>query len=69
MKSLPHAIPGPSCASALNLLLANAATLAVALALGWDLAWLLWPYWVQSVVIGWYARQRMLALRAFSTSG
>lgn len=55
--------------SARNLLLSNGATLAAALALHWDAGWLLWPYWVQSVVIGWYARQRMLALRQFSTEG
>ncbi len=55
--------------SARNLLLANVATLASALALQWDPGWLLWPYWMQSVVIGWYARQRMLALRQFSTEG
>jgi hypothetical protein len=30
---------------------------------------LLWPYWAQSVVIGYYARKRMLALETFSTAG
>jgi hypothetical protein len=52
-----------------NLLLSNVATLAAALALHWDLAWLLWPYWIQSVIVGWYARRRMLALDRFSTEG
>jgi len=52
-----------------NLLLSNGATLAAALALHWDVAWLLWPYWIQSVIIGWYARKRMLALDRFSTEG
>lgn len=55
--------------SARNLLVANAFTLGAALALRWPLGWLLWPYWIQSVVIGWYARKRMLALRRFSTEG
>ena len=55
--------------SARNLLLANAATLAAALAFDWGVGWLLWPYWLQSVVIGWYARRRMLALQRFSTEG
>lgn len=55
--------------SARTLLLANAATLAAALVLDWPAGWLLWPYWIQSVVIGWYARKRMLSLRQFSTSG
>ena len=56
-------------ASARHLLLANAATLGAALLLHWPAGWLLWPYWLQSVVIGWYARRRMLALDRFSTEG
>ena len=56
-------------ASSRNLLLSNAATLAAALVLQWDLGWLLWPYWIQSVIVGWYARCRMLALDRFSTEG
>lgn len=55
--------------SARNLLLSNAATLAAALAFDWNAGWLLWPYWMQSVVIGWFARRRMLALKQFSTEG
>lgn len=55
--------------SARHLLLANAATLGAALLLHWPASWLLWPYWLQSVVIGWYARQRMLGLDRFSTEG
>jgi len=38
----------------------------------WPLVTLLWPYWVQSVIIGWYSRKRILALGPFSlanTSG
>jgi len=60
---------GPMSDSARNLLLANGATLAMAIALGWDVGWLMWPYWIQSVIIGFYARKRMLALREFSTKG
>lgn len=55
--------------SARNLLLSNAATLAAALVFDWNVGWLLWPYWMQSVIIGWYARKRMLALHRFSTEG
>lgn len=55
--------------SARNLLLSNAATLAAALAFDWNVGWLLWPYWMQSVIIGWYARKRMLTLHRFSTEG
>jgi hypothetical protein len=52
-----------------NLLLANAVTLALALIFDWSPSWLLWPYWIQSVIIGWYARKRMLTLDRFSTRG
>lgn len=48
---------------------ANALTLAFAMALGWSAGMLLWPYWLQNLVIGWYAIQRMRALRRFSTEG
>lgn len=60
--------PAPR-SSALALILANAATLVAALIFHWAPAWLLWPYWIQSVIIGWYARQRMLNLAQFSTEG
>lgn len=55
--------------SARNLLLSNAATLAAALFFRWDVGWLLWPYWIQSVIVGGYARKRMLELADFSTEG
>ena len=55
--------------SARHLLLSNASTLAAGLLLHWNVGWLLWPYWMQSVIIGWYARKRMLALGKFSTKG
>jgi hypothetical protein len=52
-----------------NLILANAAATALALVLRWPLDTLLWPYWIQSVIIGWYSRRRILALHEFSTDG
>ena len=55
--------------SARDLLLSNLLTLAMALAFDWPIGWLLWPFWIQSVVIGWYARKRMRALRDFTTEG
>ena len=55
--------------SARHLLLSNAATLVAGLLLHWNVSALLWPYWMQSVIIGWYARKRMLTLDQFSTSG
>lgn len=51
------------------LLLANAALLGVALWQRWPLNALMVPYWIQSLVIGWYARRRILALGRFSTEG
>lgn len=56
-----RAIPG--------ILAANAITLAVALWQQWPATMLLWPYWAQSLVIGWFARRRLLALERFSTEG
>lgn len=47
----------------------NVLTLVLAVWQDWSLEELLWPFWLQSVVIGWYARQRILALRKFSTEG
>ncbi|MBI1907588.1 MAG: hypothetical protein HYS20_15330, partial [Rhodocyclales bacterium] len=47
----------------------NVLTIAVAVAKGWGVAQLLWPFWIQSVIIGYYARRRMLALQEFSTDG
>jgi hypothetical protein len=52
-----------------SLIVANVAALALALWFQWPLALLLWPYWVQSLVIGWFSRKRILALQDFSTEG
>lgn len=51
------------------ILAANIATIAAALLFGWGLGQLLWPYWIQSVIIGFYARRRMLMLQDFCTEG
>jgi len=56
----------------LGIVAANALTIALAWWQHWPLVTLLWPYWLQSVIIGWYSRKRILALGAFSlanTSG
>lgn len=47
----------------------NALTVGVASWQEWPLVLTLWPYWCQSLVIGWYARRRILALRTFTTTG
>jgi hypothetical protein len=59
----------PRKSATLELLVSNALTLVFALWQDWPLAMLLWPYWLQSVIIGWYAARRMLALQDFSTEG
>ena len=51
------------------LLISNAVAAGMALVLRWPLETLLWPYWIQSVIIGWYSRKRVLALKNFSTEG
>jgi hypothetical protein len=52
-----------------GILIANAVTVLIALWQQWPLALLLWPFWIQSVVIGWYSRKRILALKQFSVEG
>lgn len=52
-----------------SLVVANVAAIGLGLWQDWPLGSLLWPYWVQSVVIGWYSRRRILSLKRFSTEG
>lgn len=52
-----------------SLVIANAITIAMALAFSWPTATLMLPYWIQSVVIGFYSRKRILSLHQFSTEG
>ena len=59
-------------AGILGVVATNLAAIAIAWWQHWPLVTLLWPYWMQSVIIGWYSRRRILALREFSlenTSG
>lgn len=53
----------------LLILVSNVYTMYVAKTEHWSLDQLMLPYWIQSVVIGWYARRRILALRGFSVEG
>lgn len=55
--------------AALGIVASNLLTLVIATWQDWPLALMLWPYWCQSVVIGWFARKRILALGTFSTEG
>jgi Family of unknown function (DUF6498) len=56
-----------SSQSTLSLVVVNVAAVGVALGLDWPVQALMWPYWIQSVVIGYYSRRRILALGRFST--
>lgn len=51
------------------LLFSNLLTLVLAVWQHWNVAELLWIYWGQSVIIGWFNVQRILGLERFSTSG
>lgn len=57
----------PMDRSSLALILSNVFTLLVAVVGGWTLADLMWIYWGQSVVIGYYNWQRIRLLQDFST--
>ncbi len=55
--------------SLIVLFLSNIVTIIIALWAGWQLADVMWVYWAQSVIIGFYNWRRMRALKNFSTSG
>ena len=59
----------PADRSTLVLLLSNLLTIAMALIQGWDVSVLMWIYWGQSVVIGYFNVHRILDLERFSTDG
>jgi Family of unknown function (DUF6498) len=52
-----------------SLIVTNVSTIGLALFFQWPLGLLLFPYWFQSVIIGWFSRERILALHSFSTEG
>lgn len=49
------------------LLLSNFATILFAVVQQWDVSVVMWIYWGQSVIIGYFNVRRMLALKQFST--
>ena len=61
--------PLPRDSAVNGILLSNAITLALAWWAGDGLIFLLWPYWIQSVVIGYFAQRRIRRLRDFSVEG
>ena len=52
-----------------GILASNLLTLVVAFVFHWDVRDLLWPYWMQSVVIGAFAARRMFVLQRFDVEG
>jgi len=48
---------------------ANVGTIVIAIWQDWGLIHLLWPFWIQSVIIGVFARKRMLVLKDFCVEG
>ena len=52
-----------------SILFGNLCTLAIAWWQEWGMLALLWPFWIQSVVIGYFHYRRIQALRQFSTEG
>lgn len=61
--------PRPRDQALWGIVASNLVTLAAALWQDWSVLQLMWPFWAQSLIIGWYARQRMLKLVEFSTAG
>lgn len=61
--------PLPRDSAVNGIVLSNAITLALAWWAGDGLLFLLWPYWIQSVVIGYFAQRRIRRLRDFSVEG
>jgi len=59
----------PRNSALLAILLSNLATLLLAVLLDWSILHLMWPFWLQSLIIGWYARRRILKLVDFTTEG
>lgn len=52
-----------------GIVVTNVLTLVMAVWQDWSVLQLMWPFWMQSLIIGWYARRRMLMLESFCTRG
>jgi len=55
--------------SSKSLLFSNIFTMVIAVVEGWSISDVMWIYWGQSIVIGYFNWRRILALREFSTDG
>jgi hypothetical protein len=61
--------PRPRDEALWGIVISNLVTLTAALWQDWSVLQLMWPFWAQSLIIGWYARRRILGLVEFSTAG
>lgn len=55
--------------SVVVLLLSNLLTIALAVYQHWDIFVVMWVYWGQSVIIGYFSFRRIMDLKSFSTAG
>ncbi|MBU0649417.1 hypothetical protein KJ969_04985 [Patescibacteria group bacterium] len=55
--------------STYSLILANLATIVLAVAQGWNFSTLIWSYWLQSLIIGLFQFFKILDLKQFSAKG
>lgn len=53
--------------SSISLLLSNIIVIILAILQKWDVATVLWVYWMQSIIIGFFQFMRILSLKKFST--
>ena len=54
-------------ASFISLLISNVAVIVLSMIEKWDVATVLWVYWMQSVIIGFFQFVRIVSLKKFST--
>lgn len=59
----------PADRSLWGIVLTNVLVLILALSFDWPLSMMLWPYWLQSIVIGAYNVRRILVLDRYTTDG
>lgn len=64
--TLPNAVTRKSI---INLVAVNLGTVIIAIVFQWPLMLMVWPFFLQNIVIGYYSRKRILALNKFSTKG
>lgn len=62
-------VPLPVDDAVRGIVATNVVTLALAVWQEWSVLQLMWPFWMQSLIIGWYARRRILSLNEFCTDG